>query len=178
MPVLTLTNQVASQSLRGESVKVTLNESDSQQLPNLQVGMLCVNSDSFPKKIGYISSVDYFGNSFGITPVQPDRTFGEIGYSFDDDQINVYYDGSFVFFTTEEVQVGNTGFRITLYVLDDGGVNATGQIFWGDGFTNFDIATGDGFGNQWAYNSGQSYNGFVFFDNPERISSIVIDIND
>lgn len=69
---ISVTNQIASQALRGQSVKVTLDSTDSAQLVNLQIGDYCtINSGS---SFGTICSIDEYGNSFQITPLQPDLT--------------------------------------------------------------------------------------------------------
>lgn len=68
---LTLTNQVASQALRGQSVKVTLDATDSAQLANISVGEICTFSG--PGNTGTIYSIDTYGNSFKVIPIQPDK---------------------------------------------------------------------------------------------------------
>jgi hypothetical protein len=79
MPTLTLTQQVASQALRGQNTKVTLSTADAQaNLSSLSVGMLC-QGNTFSAK-GYIYSIDSVGNSFEIIPAQPDFYFGAEGY--------------------------------------------------------------------------------------------------
>lgn len=78
MPTLALTNQVASQALRGENTRVTLSAADAANLSSLSVGMLCQGS-SFSAK-GYIYSIDSVGNSFEVIPAQPDFYFGAEGY--------------------------------------------------------------------------------------------------
>jgi hypothetical protein len=78
MPTLTLTNQVASQALRGQNTKVTLSFAESANLSSLSVGMQCQGSLS--AILGYIYSIDVYGNSFEITPAQPDQIFGSEGY--------------------------------------------------------------------------------------------------
>jgi hypothetical protein len=78
MPTLTLTQQVASQALRGENTKVTLSTADAANLSSLSVGMLC-QGNTFSAK-GYIYSIDSVGNSFEIIPAQPDFYFGAEGY--------------------------------------------------------------------------------------------------
>jgi|694.fasta_scaffold22636_10 hypothetical protein len=78
MPTITLTNQVASQALRGENTKVTLSAADAANLSSLSVGMRCQGSTfSSP---GYIYSIDSVGNSFEVIPAQPDFYFGAEGY--------------------------------------------------------------------------------------------------
>lgn len=66
-------NQKASQSLKGQAVIVTLDDTDSAQLPNLSQGMLCTNDSS--GKTGLIHRVDLYGTSFSINPIQPDKDF-------------------------------------------------------------------------------------------------------
>ena len=78
MAAVSFTNQVASQALRGQNVIVTLDASDSANLSQIQVGMEC-KEFSF-STLGYVSSVDYYGHSFEITPLQPDFVFGGEGY--------------------------------------------------------------------------------------------------
>lgn len=75
---LTVTNQVASQALRGQSVIVSLDASDAANLSSLQIGMEC-QEDAF-STIGYISSIDLYGHSFEVSPVEPDKVFGGEGY--------------------------------------------------------------------------------------------------
>jgi hypothetical protein len=75
---VTVTNRKASQALRGQSVKVTLNAAQSANLSSFQVGMRC-QAGSFVT-LGYIGSVDYFGNSFKVIPAQPNKEFGANGY--------------------------------------------------------------------------------------------------
>lgn len=78
MPTLALTNQVASQALRGQNTKVTLSAADAANLSSLSVGMRCQgNTFSSP---GYIYSIDSVGNSFEVIPAQPNFYFGAEGY--------------------------------------------------------------------------------------------------
>jgi hypothetical protein len=78
MPTITLTNQVASQALRGENTKVTLSAADAANLSSLSVGMRCQGSTF--SAFGYIYSIDSVGNSFEVIPAQPDFYFGAEGY--------------------------------------------------------------------------------------------------
>ena len=73
-----VTNQRASQALRGEAVLVTLNEADSANLVNFEKDMLCTHDQS--GRTGTIHSVDYYGNSFKVSPIQPNTEFGIYGY--------------------------------------------------------------------------------------------------
>ena len=69
-----LTNQKASQSLKGTDVLVTLNSAESlASLSTLAVGQVCTNGSS--SYTGNISYVDYNGNSFKITPTMPSGNF-------------------------------------------------------------------------------------------------------
>lgn len=73
-----VTNRIASQALRGQGVKVTLDSTDAAQLANFTQGLVCTHDQS--GKTGTINRVDYDGNSFLVTPIQPDREFGIYGY--------------------------------------------------------------------------------------------------
>lgn len=77
---IALTNRIASQAYRGESVQVFLNQTDSLQLANLTVGQLCTITSS--SNVGYISSIDLYGISFMVTPKYPFSAFQSdvIGY--------------------------------------------------------------------------------------------------
>ena len=75
MALTALQNQVYSQALRGQNVKITLSGSDAiTYLPQLSVGMECID-DSTGSSVGFIYSVDYYGNSFEICPIQPNKSF-------------------------------------------------------------------------------------------------------
>ena len=78
MAEIQVTNTVASQSLIGEAVKVTVNQSDSAELVNFAARMLCTNDAA--GNTGTINRVDYKGNSFTVNPIQPNLTFGTYGY--------------------------------------------------------------------------------------------------
>lgn len=86
MPILSITNQVASQALRGQNVKVTVDlTTQSSEFSQLQVGQLCVCASSE----GYVYSVDNFGNTFEVSPRTPNDNFsvngaeGSVGGYFD-----------------------------------------------------------------------------------------------
>ena len=70
------TNRKAAQSLAGQSVLVTLDSTDAANLDLLTEGMLCTNGSS--GKTGTVGRVDYFGNSFKIKPIQPNRNFDSV----------------------------------------------------------------------------------------------------
>lgn len=66
----TATNRVSSSALRGESVLVMLDSTETiTKLPAITIGQQCtLGSSSF---VGFVCSVDYLGNSFEITPRTP-----------------------------------------------------------------------------------------------------------
>ena len=68
-----VTNRRASQSLPGSAVLVTLDATDALELENFTAGMLCTNDSS--GNTGTIHRVDYPGNTFLVSPIQPDKTF-------------------------------------------------------------------------------------------------------
>lgn len=74
---ISVTNQKKSQSLQGQAVLVTLDATDAAQLANISEGDLCTVSSS--NKTGLVNSVDVFGNSFTISPIQPDKTLESSG---------------------------------------------------------------------------------------------------
>lgn len=67
------TNREAAQALKGQAVLVTVNSSDSANLYLLRKGQLATNASG---KTGTVYSVDVYGTSFLVTPIQPDRDFG------------------------------------------------------------------------------------------------------
>lgn len=69
MPI-TFTNQQFSQALRGQNVKVTLDSTDAAQLANISIGDTCSINSGF--NYGIVYSIDQFGNSFEMIPIQPD----------------------------------------------------------------------------------------------------------
>lgn len=78
MATIQITNRKASQSLKGTSVLVTLDSTDAAQLENFSEGMLVTNDGN--SKTGLINRVDYYGSSFSVNPIQPDKDFGTYGY--------------------------------------------------------------------------------------------------
>lgn len=87
-----VTNRKASQSLRGQAVIVTLDSTDAENLADFSEGMVCTVSSS--SETGTIHSVDYPGNSFKVSPIQPNLTFqsttgGVYGYLAVDETISV-----------------------------------------------------------------------------------------
>lgn len=90
--MISVTSILPYQALRGQSVRVYLSNSDSSILGSLYVGQIIeINSTNV---LGYIVSVDEYGRSFLISPIQPNFTlesFGTPGY-FDAGEI-VYIDG-------------------------------------------------------------------------------------
>jgi hypothetical protein len=86
-------NRKASQSLRGQAVLVTLDGTDSANLDLLSEGQICLNNSS--GVYGTINRVDYFGHSFSVNPIQPDRNFassGTYGYLAVNEIVNVRTD--------------------------------------------------------------------------------------
>lgn len=70
----TVTNINASTALRGEGVNVTLSSTETvTKLPNVTVGQKATVSST--SKVGYVASVDYYGNSFIVNPANPDLRF-------------------------------------------------------------------------------------------------------
>ena len=74
---ISVTNQKAYPSLNGQAVLVTLNSTDAAELENLSEGQICTNASS--SKTGTIHRVDYYGTSFWINPIQPDKNFASAG---------------------------------------------------------------------------------------------------
>lgn len=71
---LVFINQVASQALRGEGVKVTLDSSATlNYLSQVTEGQACVVSGT--SKTGTVRKVDYDGNSFLVVPKDNNDTF-------------------------------------------------------------------------------------------------------
>lgn len=73
MPTITVTNQKASQALRGEDVLVTLSPAEQSNLDSILPGQSC--SISGVPVYGIISFVDNYGSSFEITPLLPSLNF-------------------------------------------------------------------------------------------------------
>lgn len=73
MATLSLTNQVASQALRGEDVIVTLSSAQQSNLASLQLGQACQISGL--AVYGTVSRVDSYGTTFEVAPIQPDKAF-------------------------------------------------------------------------------------------------------
>lgn len=70
MALIQFTNQISSQALRGQNVKITVDLSTQlAEFTQLQVGQYCENDDSL--FIGYVYSIDTFGNTFEISPAAP-----------------------------------------------------------------------------------------------------------
>lgn len=73
----TISNTIASQAYRGQTVRITLGVGQIPELYNIMVGQTAINPDN-NTVIGVISEVDLYGNSFKITPVQPNLRFDTI----------------------------------------------------------------------------------------------------
>lgn len=88
MPTLSLTNNVASQALRGQNVKITLESGYISYIQQIPVGALCNASGDL---VGYVYSVDYYGNSFEIVPESPNKSFGLAGYFLNGESLDVTF---------------------------------------------------------------------------------------
>lgn len=73
MSTLSITNQKASQALRGEDVVVTLSAAAQSNLASIVPGQAC--SISGVAVYGTVSRVDSYGISFEVTPLQPNLNF-------------------------------------------------------------------------------------------------------
>lgn len=100
----TVTNQKYSQALRGQGVKVTLSPSDAAlYLDTIEVGDECTADSS--DKGGTVRSVDRLGNSFKISPKQPNDTFNSLstpGYLASGEVISVLQGGGVDFIIAED----------------------------------------------------------------------------
>ena len=67
------TNRKASQTLAGQAALVTLNSSDAANMYLLRAGQLCTNQSS--GKTGTVNKINVYGNSFTISPIQPNMNF-------------------------------------------------------------------------------------------------------
>jgi len=73
MPTLSITNQKASQALRGEDAVVTLSAAAQSNIISIQPGQSC--SISGVAVYGTVSRVDSYGISFQVSPLQPNLNF-------------------------------------------------------------------------------------------------------
>jgi hypothetical protein len=74
---LVFTNQVASQALRGQAVKVTLSKEAQVYLSQVTKGQAVTTSGSTDK--GTVYRVDYKGLSFLVRPTTDNSTFSSTG---------------------------------------------------------------------------------------------------
>ncbi len=70
---ISVTNQKASQALRGEDVVVALSAAEQSNLANILPGQEC--SISGVAVYGLVSRVDTYGISFEVSPLQPNLDF-------------------------------------------------------------------------------------------------------
>ena len=70
---ISVTNQKASQALRGEDVVVTLDATDQANLSSILPGQAC--SISGVAVYGTVARVDNYGISFEVSPLQPNLDF-------------------------------------------------------------------------------------------------------
>jgi len=78
---LQCTNTKASQALKGQSVLVTLSATETlSKLPQIATGQKVTMGST--ANVGYVYSVDAYGNSFKVSPANPDQHFEsvEAGY--------------------------------------------------------------------------------------------------
>lgn len=73
MATVNVTNRKAQPALRGQSVRVLLDASDSAKLSSFSVGDVVSTGSS---KTGHVESIDNYGHSFKITPTMPTGDFG------------------------------------------------------------------------------------------------------
>lgn len=83
-----VTNIKASQALRGQGVTVTVATSEIPAMREFTVGEI-VNTGSV---LGTIYSVDYYGNSFKVIPIQPNLTYSDTRGYLDVDAIVESYE--------------------------------------------------------------------------------------
>jgi hypothetical protein len=75
MPTISISNTVASQALRGQNVKITVDlATQSAEFLQINIGDVCVDNNS-GTYFGYVYSIDTYGNSFEVCPVQPNVSF-------------------------------------------------------------------------------------------------------
>ena len=69
----TVTNTKDSQALRGQAAIVTVGTSDIAAMQQFTVGetVTCDGGTT----LGTIHSIDFYGNSFKVSPIQPNLTF-------------------------------------------------------------------------------------------------------
>jgi hypothetical protein len=69
----TVTNTKDSQALRGQAAIVTVGASDIAAMQQFTVGetVTCDGGTT----LGTIHSIDFYGNSFKVSPIQPNLTF-------------------------------------------------------------------------------------------------------
>lgn len=67
------TNQKSCESLNGEAVIVTVNGTDAGNLYKLSKGQIATNNTS--GKTGTVYSVDVYGTSFKVMPIQSNKNF-------------------------------------------------------------------------------------------------------
>lgn len=65
----TVTSTIAAAALRGQSVRVNLNGTDSAKLAAMYLGQKATISSS--SDVGYIDSIDLYGTSFTVKPSAP-----------------------------------------------------------------------------------------------------------
>jgi hypothetical protein len=87
---VSVTNRKTCQSLRAQSVIVTLDTSESENLKDIEIGQKATLDSN--GKIGYVCRVDKFGNSFEVNPAMPVKDFASdniAGYLMADESITI-----------------------------------------------------------------------------------------
>lgn len=69
-----VTNRRSAPALKGQSVLVTLDNTDRPQLANMSIGQRC----TVGTKTGYIDFIDTYGYLFRVKPDMPTHQFIEI----------------------------------------------------------------------------------------------------
>lgn len=84
-----ISNTKFAQALRGQSVIITAGQSDIANMQEYSVGDIVIHGNS--GKLGRVHSVDYYGNSLKIEPIQPNLNFSTgSGYFNDQEGIDIY----------------------------------------------------------------------------------------
>lgn len=89
---LQCTNTKSSQALRGEAVTVTVSGAEAlSKLPQIAEGYKATMGST--ANVGYVSSVDTYGQSFKVTPANPDQRFESVekGYLSSGELITIIF---------------------------------------------------------------------------------------
>lgn len=85
----TVTNKYPFQASRSQAVKITLDPSEIEYLSQINIGDQCTIDST--GVLASIYSIDKYGNSFMVTPVQPDQNCsGTVaGYLYTNDTLTI-----------------------------------------------------------------------------------------